>query len=442
MPALSDAERRDEASLRAYRDKCAVAREDAMAAARAMTGPEAGALWYDWQFWARPEQLPPAGEWRTWLLLGGRGSGKTRPGAEAVRAYADAHPGTTIALVGPTSADCRDVMVEGESGLLACYPPAQRPEYKPSRRCVWFANGSKAYTYSAEEPERLRGPQHALAWLDEVAAYPDPKALWDVLIPGLRLGDDPRRICTTTPKPLRWLKDLIADPMTRTSRMRTADNRANLPPSLMDEFERLYGGTRIGRQELEGELLEEAEGALWKRAQIDALRVREAPDLIRVVVAIDPSVTSGPDSDECGIVAAGLGVDGHGYVLRDASGRMSPDDWLSRALVTYDALDGDKIIAETNNGGDLVWSLLQTQRRNQPYEKVHASRGKLTRAEPIAALYEQQKCHHVGGFPALEDEMTNYVAGVSKSPNRMDALVWALTYLMVKPVRVGRVLGI
>jgi phage terminase large subunit-like protein len=264
------------------------------------------------------------------------------------------------------------------------------------------------------------------------------------MIPGMRLGSDPRRIATTTPKPLPFLKSLLADPHTRVSRMRTEDNRANLPPALLEELERVYGGTRIGRQELEGELLEEAEGALWRRAQIDALRVRQAdvPELVRIVIPLDPSVTSGPNSDECGIVPVGLGVDGHGYVLRDLSGVFSPDDWASRSVAVFDDLDADKIIGEANNGGDLIETVIRTKRKTIPYEKVHASRGKITRAEPIAALYEQGRVHHVGGFPQLEDEMCNYVPGASKSPNRMDALVWGLTFLMLKPVRVGRVLGV
>lgn len=415
--------------------------EDIQAACASLDEKEAEALLYDWELWARPEQLPPAGEWRTWLLLGGRGSGKTRPAAEAVRQIAR-DPHAVIALVGPTAADVRKVLVEGESGILAVCPDGERPLYKPSIRELRWPNGAKAFTYSAEEPERLRGPQHSHAILDEIAAYSDLKGLWDLLLPGLRLGRDPRRIAATTPKPIKFLHELIADPWTRVSRMKTWDNRAHLPASQIEELQRIYAGTRIGRQELEGELLEEAEGALWTRARIEDLRVRQSPELIRVCVAIDPSVSSGPDSDECGIIAAGLGVDGDGYVLRDLSGRMSPDDWAQRAVAGFDTLEADKVIGEANQGGDLIESVIRTVRRTIPYEKVHASRGKITRAEPIAALYEQKKVHHVGGFAALEDEMTTYVPGVSKSPNRMDALVWALTYLMIRPPRIGRSLSI
>jgi len=748
--------------------------EQLHAAIGAMDDHEVEQVLYDWSVFARPGQVWPAGEWRTWLIIGGRGSGKTRPGAEAVRQVAE-DPNAVIALIGPTAADVRQVMIEGESGLLNITPPDERPVYKPSIRELRWPSGALGYTYSAEEPERLRGPQHSFAWClvgdtrvrmadgserelrdirvgefvqtragarcvighartrvnsevwevrcadgrgiigtsdhpvwvesrgfipiaqlragmnlcvnsassgtgmsgiatatdtthgksdcigrsgkrrmggfqavststmsmatrqtiasriwsschtasiavstfmrkfhrrrtragsghrslrwhgdgrrifganfgalsaarpfgagrftrrntvprsvsrwrdpvslsariayardvalriardgafssivqrsatrersriahpsvrsdvsyarsvalnlpalaatrdsaivnalslstarivsvgklaatadvydiaiqgdreffangilvhncDEIATYPDLKGLWDLMIPGLRLGMDPRRICTTTPKSLPFLKELMNRPDSVVSRMCTRDNRANLPPSLLEELERIYAGTRIGRQELEGELLEEAEGALWRRAQIDKLRVAAAPALTRVVVALDPSVTNGPESDECGIVAAGLGVDGDGYVLVDRSRKAPPDKWAECGVCTFDELEADKIVAEVNNGGDLVELTLRTVRRSIPYEKLHASRGKITRAEPVAALYEQGKVHHVGGaFAALEDEMCNYVAGVTKSPNRMDALVWAITFLMLKPARVGRALSL
>lgn len=416
---------------------------DARAAALALSEDEAQALLYDWDLWGRPEQLWPEGEWRTWLILGGRGSGKTRPGAEAVRRFVNANPGARVALVGPTSADCRDVMMEGDSGLLNVFPAEERPYYKPSRRFVQFRNGAQGFTYSAEEPERLRGPAHAFAWCDEIATYTEWPDVWSNLQFGLRIGDAPRAVATTTPKALRWLKELANDRGTRLSKCTTWDNRANLSPAALAEFERIYGGTRIGRQELEGELLEEAEGALWRRAQIDALRVRETPDLVRIVVAIDPAVTSGPDSDETGIVAFGYGVDGHGYVLEDGSCRLPPDQWAARAVSMFDKWDADRIVAEGNNGGDLVEKVIRTVRATVPYEKVIASRGKVTRAEPIAALYEQGKIHHAGGFAALEDEQVNFVPGaLTKSPNRVDALVWAASQTMLKPMRVGRVLGV
>lgn len=416
--------------------------EDCREFAYSLPEEEALAWWYDWPSWARPEQMMPDGEWRTWLLLGGRGSGKTRPACEAVRELAR-DPHAVIALVGPTSADVRQVMIEGESGILNVCPAEERPRWQPSVRRLSFPSGAVAFTYSAEEPERLRGPQHSAAYLDELAAYSDPKALWDLLLPGLRLGRNPRRIVSTTPKPVKFLHDLIADPGTRVSRMKTWDNRANLPDAYIDELQRIYGGTRIGRQELEGELLDEAEGALWRRARIEDLRVRKAPEMTRIVIAIDPAVTSGPDSDETGIIAAGLGIDGEGYVLADKSCRLPPDQWASRAISLYDAVEADKIIAEANNGGDLISSVLMTVRRNIPFEKINASRGKVVRAEPVAALYEQGRVHHCGGFPELEDEMVNFVlGGLTKSPNRADALVWALTWLMMKPAKTGRALWV
>lgn len=389
------------------------------------------ALLYDWRgMWARPEQLPPAAAHRTWLIQAGRGFGKTRTGAETVREWT-ADPDAVIALIGPTSADVRDVMVGGESGLLKVFPPAEQPLYQPSKRRVVFASGAVAYCYSAEEPERLRGPQHSGAWLDELAVYPALKELWDNLQFGLRLGAEPHIIATTTPRPLPWLKQLAADPMTIVTRGATRDNAANLPASTLAEFDRIYGGTRIGRQELLGELLDEADGALWTREAIERGRVREHPELVRIVIAIDPSVTAGENSDECGIVAAGLGVDDHGYVLADRSGVFTADVWAHRSVSLFDDMDADRIIAEVNNGGDLVESVIRTVRHNIAYEKVHASRGKVSRAEPVAALYEQGKVHHVGGFPQLEDELTNFVPGaLAKSPNRADALVWALTWLM------------
>ncbi len=414
--------------------------EDVGAVVKGFSDAEIEALLYHWPNWARPEQLMPPGDWRTWILLGGRGSGKTRPGAEAIRQIMTDYPGIRVALIGPTSSDCRDVMIEGESGLLNCFPPEERPYYRPSRRLIQCRNGSVGFTYSAEEPERLRGPQHGAAWLDEIGTYPDLKTLWDLMVPGIRLGTFTRRIATTTPRPLPFLHELLKDPTSRVSRMRTKDNAANLPKETIEELYRIYGGTRIGRQELDGELLEEAEGALWTHARIDSLRIRpdQMPALFRIVIPIDPSTTSGPDADACGMVPFGVGVNGHGYVLDDVTAVLSPDDWISRAVAQYDKWDADRIIGEANNGGDLIETLLRTKRKNISYEKVHASKGKITRAEPVAALYEQGKIHHVGAnLKALEDEMCNYVPGLSKSPNRMDSLVWGASYLMLKKAKVG-----
>lgn len=417
--------------------------EEVRAVALSMSEDEARALWYDWGAWARPEQMLPAGDWLTWLVLAGRGFGKTRSGAEAVRAIVCREPGIRIALIGPTAADCRDVMVEGESGIKSVFPNDETPEYLPSKRLLRFHNGALGFVYSAEEPERLRGPQHHYAYCDELAVYPDPEALWDNLQFGLRLGTRPRVIVTTTPKPLPFLKKLIAEPSTVVTRGSTFDNNANLPAATLDYFRRVYGGTRIGRQELNGEVLDEAEGALWRRTIIDQTRVRTAPDMQRIVIAIDPAVTSGENSDETGIVAAGLGIDGEAYVLADKTCKLPPDQWASRAISLFDALEGDRVIAETNNGGDLVESVLRTVRRNIAYEKITASRGKVVRAEPVAALYEQGRVHHVGAMPDLEDEMVNFVPGaLVKSPNRADALVWAISYLMLKPRPQGRAIWV
>jgi len=418
-------------------------REAILEELRASDPALAHVLNYWWAWWARPEQLMPGGDWFLWLICAGRGWGKTKVGAESIREIVTGAPGSLIALIGPTSSDCRDVMIEGPAGLLAAFPPEERPVYQPSKRRVNFRNGAVAFTYSAEEPERLRGPQHSGCWADEIAAYGENlKPVWDNLRFGLRIGARPRIIATTTPRPMRFLKELMQDVNTKVTRGSTFDNGAHLPESMLAELRRLYAGTTIGRQELEGVLLEDAEGALWKRARIDALRVSAAPELIRIVVAIDPSVTSGENSDECGIVAAGLGIDGHGYVLADRSAVLPPDQWAHRAVSVYDALGADRIIAETNNGGDLVEAVIRTVRNEISYEKVHASRGKVTRAEPIAALYEQGRVHHILGadLAALEEEMSNFVPGaLSKSPNRTDALVWALTSLMVKPPVESRV---
>lgn len=419
--------------------------EDVRAALDSLSADELSAIVHDWDLWARPEQLPPTGDdWATWLIMAGRGWGKTRTLAETTRRLVNqVGHGGRIAIIAPTAADTRDVVVEGESGILNVFPARQRPMYEPSKRRVTFHNGSLGVLYSAEEPERLRGPQHHHAVCDEIAVYPQPKELFDNLRFGLRLGTHPRMVCGTTPRAgSKLLIDMCADPNTRVTRGGTFANRDNLPASVLAEFERVYGGTRIGRQELDGELLLEADGALWRGQQIEALRVKTAPELVRVVIALDPSVTSGPDSDELGMIAAGLGVDGHGYVLDDGSGVMAPDVWADRAVTKFDKWAADKIIGEANNGGDLIETVIRTVRRNVPYQKVHASRGKITRAEPIAALYEQGKVHHVGGFAELEGEMTNYVPGASKSPNRMDALVWALSFLMLKPAKVGRVLAL
>jgi len=399
-----------------------------------LSDEEAEALLYDWRFWARPKQLPPEGQWRVWLILAGRGFGKTRTGAEWVREQVERHGRRRIAIVGRTAADVRDVMVEGESGILSISPPWFRPVYEPSKRRLTWPNGAIATLYSADEPDLLRGPQHDAAWADELAAWRRPEA-WDNLMFGLRLGPDPRVVVTTTPRPVKLIRDLLKDPTTVVTRGSTYENAANLAPAFLEQIISRYEGTRLGRQELYGEVLDDVPGALWQRKRIDELRVSEAPELVRVVVAIDPAVTNEEGSDETGIVVAGRGVDGHAYVLADKSCRMSPDGWARRAVKAFYDHEADRIIGEVNNGGDLVETVIRTVDPKVPYKAVRASRGKSVRAEPVAALYEQGKVHHVGTFDHLEDQLCQITPDGyqgSGSPDRADALVWALTELMLE----------
>lgn len=383
---------------------------------------------HDWSLWARENQLPPAGDWRTWLMLAGRGYGKTRTGAEWIRAQVEAGRAGRLALIGPTAADVRDVMVEGESGLLAICPPWHRPKYEPSKRRITWPNGALATCYSADEPDRLRGPQHDAGWADEPASWRYPDA-WDMFQFGLRLGHDPRAVVTGTPKPVALIRDLLALPTTVVTRGSTYENRANLAPAFLDAIVRKYEGTRLGRQELNAELLDDHPDALWHRGtMLDAFRVTRAPDLERIVVAIDPSATA--TGDEAGIVVAGRSADGQGYVLDDRSLHASPEGWARAAIAAYHTHHADRIVAESNQGGEMVRVTLQTVDRAVPITLVHASRGKYTRAEPVSSLYQQGKVHHVGTFAALEDELCNWTPG-DASPNRLDALVWALTDLLL-----------
>ena len=323
-------------------------------------------------------------------------------------------------------------MVQGESGILACSPPWFRPTYKPTVKELTWPNGSIATTYSSEVPDELRGPQHHVAWADELAKWRFPQDTWDNLMFGLRLGDHPQAVVTTTPRPIPALKAILSDPLTVTTRGSTYDNAANLAPSFLREILKKYEGTRLGQQELYAQMVEQVEGALWQREQIDRLRVREAPKLRRIVVAIDPAVTSGAESDETGIVVAGLGEDGEGYVLDDLSGQYSPDGWARRAVNVYHSQKADRIVAEVNNGGEMVEFTVRTVDPNVSYKAVHASRGKRTRAEPIAALVEQGKIHHVGLFAELEDQLCTWDASLGDtSPDRLDAYVWAFTELTV-----------
>lgn len=406
-----------------------------------LSAEELSALRYDFSLWARDDQLPPAcaaggTAWTTWLMLGGRGAGKTRAGAEWVRGLARAEADARIALVGETLADARAVMVEGVSGLLAVHPPERRPRYEPSKRQVIFASGAIAQLFSAEDPESLRGPQFTAAWCDELGKWRRPQDTWDMLQFGLRLGRAPRQMVTTTPRPIPLIKALLADPRVAVTRVATRANAANLAPSFLSAVVGRYRGTRLGRQELEAELLEDRPDSLWPRALLERCRVVAAPPLRRVVVAVDPPASSSAGADACGIVVAGLSEEGHAYVLADLTrAGLRPLDWARRVVAAYHAHEADRIVVEVNQGGDMVEAVLAQVDRSVPVRAVRAYRGKYLRAEPVAALYEQGRVAHVGAFPALEDEMSDFGAdGLSggASPDRVDALVWALTDLCLK----------
>jgi phage terminase large subunit-like protein len=405
--------------------------KDAIRRALAEMSPlEIQQLAYDWTLFARPGQLPPPGDWTYWLALAGRGWGKTRTGAEFVR-WARRNGARRIALVAPTKADARETMVLGESGIMAVHPPDDRPIYAASHGKLIWKDGSRAWLYSAEEPDRLRGPNFDAAWCDELAAWKNVQDTWDMLSFGLRKGK-PRCLISTTPRPIKLLTDLMANEAAVISRGTTKENRRNLAPSFFSQIVKRYEGTRIGRQELDGEILMDTEGALWTSAMIDATRCGiTRPDLRRVVVAIDPAVTSGADADETGIIVAGVGVDGLVYVLADLSCRLPPDGWANRAVNAFDSFGADRIIAEVNNGGDLVERVIRTVRPQIAYSAVRASRGKVLRAEPVAALYEQKRVKHTVPFNALELQMMEFTSDYDKSPDRLDALVWAITALVI-----------
>ncbi|MFH1183938.1 MAG: terminase family protein [Chloroflexota bacterium] len=369
-----------------------------------------------------------------WLLRSGRGYGKTRVGSEWVISRAQAGY-KRIALVGQTKGDVRDTMIEvGESSILQRSPPWFRPEYEPSKRRLTWPNGAVAMIYSGDEPGQLRGPQHDTAWVDEICKFDYADEAWNNLMLGLRIGKQPRVVVTTTPRPMRLLRDLIADPTTVDVRRSSYDNIANLSPVFVDQVLGRYQGTRLGRQEIEGDILEDAPGALWKRDWLDAGRVTALPPLQRIVVGVDPSATKG--GDEAGIVVAGVGYIGkiaHLYVLEDKSLQASPDVWAKAVVSAYNVHAANRVIAETNNGGEMVELVIRQVNPSVAYKAVHASRGKQARAEPIAQLYEQGRAHHVGMFAQLEDECCQWEVGTGQpSPNRLDALVWAATELMLE----------
>lgn len=387
---------------------------------------------------ARPSQLPPPGNWRTWLILSGRGFGKTRTGAEFIRQEVQAGRMQRVALVGSTAADVRDVMVQGESGLLeCCHRAGFGATFNSSLRKVTFANGAVAFTYSAEEPDRLRGPQHDGAWGDEIAAWRYADA-FDQLQFGLRLGSDPRQVLTSTPRPIRLVRDLLAQEVTGSvavTRGSTYDNRSNLAAAFFDQIITKYEGTSLGRQELMGELIEDVEGAMWQRATIDGFRVQEPPPFgfVRVAVAVDPATTYGDGSDETGLSVVGRGHDGHAYVLHGSGVRVAPYEWAERAMGLFDTFQADEIVAEANQGGEMVRETLvaaSAYRALSPRVRlIHASRGKDVRAEPVALMYEQGRVHHVGTFPDLEDQMCSFPI-IKESPDRVDALVHGVTAVM------------
>lgn len=401
-----------------------------------LTDYEAQTLLYDWRFWARSNQLAPINpDWFIWLLLAGRGFGKSRTGAEFIREEVENGYRGRVHLIGPTAADVRDVMVEGDAGILAISPPWAMPKYEPSKRRLTWPNGAIGTTFSAEEPERLRGPQCGLLWGDEVGAWRFPEA-WDQAMLGLRIGARPRAVATTTPRPTKLVKDIMVTDGCVVTKGTTYENRANLSASFFSTVIRKYEGTRLGRQELMAEMLEDTPGALWDLDQIDDNRITykqfKEIELVRIAIAIDPAVSSKKTSNETGIIAAGVDANLEGYVLADGSGIYTPLGWANRAIEMFARLKADRIVAEVNQGGDLVEANLRTVSQRIPFSKVHASRGKRTRAEPVSALYEQGLVHHVGSFPALEDQQTTWDASDgSDSPDRLDALVWVLTYLML-----------
>ncbi len=408
-------------------------REKKLEIIKTLSDEEALIFKYTWEAWARDKQLAqieaPGYRWRNWIHLAGRGNGKTRTGAEWIRQQAESNKIERMILVARTAADVRDTMVEGESGILAISPPWFAPKYEPSKRRLTWPNGSMAITFSADEPDALRGPQCARAWADERASWQYDQA-WDNLMMGMRLGEDPQCIVTTTPRPTKAIIELKKAKTSKVTVGVTYENRDNLAPSFLTEILRKYENTRLGRQEIYAEILEDIEGALWNYAMLERNRVVKAPELVRVVVGVDPSVTNNEDSDETGIIVTGLGVDGHAYVLADYTIKGSPLEWATAVVTAYHLFHADRVVAEVNNGGDLVEQNVKLVDENISYKAVHASRGKITRAEPVVAIYEQGRAHHVGNLAKLEDEQCTWLQGM-KSPNRLDACVWTINELVL-----------
>lgn len=412
------------------------------------------ALPWIFEFWALPHQVPPAGAWKTWVIMGGRGAGKTRAGSEWVRTQVEGAtpmaPGRAgrVALVAETIDQVREVMVFGDSGILACSPPDRRPEWIASRKALIWPNGAEAQVFSAHDPESLRGPQFDAAWADELAKWPKGREAWDQLQFALRLGKNPQQVVTTTPRNVEVLKAILSNPSTVITHAPTEANRAYLAESFLAEVQVRYGGTALGRQELEGVLVEEAEGALWTSEMIRAAQAAGTVEPSRVVVAVDPPVTATKSSDECGIVVVGADVRGEprdwrAVVLADRSVKgASPDGWARAALAAVEDFGAERLVVEVNQGGDMVSQVVRQIDPLVPIREVRAMRGKMLRAEPVAALYEQGRVAHVRGLQTLEAQMTQMTRtgwDGSGSPDRLDALVWALTELMIDPSsRIGR----
>lgn len=392
-------------------------------------------LEYSWDFWARPNQMEPPGDWTTWLVMSGRGFGKTRIGSQAVIRHAKMYPRYAIALIGQTKADVRDTMAEVfESSIMKVSPPWFMPKLETTKRRLTWPNGAQAIMYSGDEPDQLRGPQHGFGWLDELAKFKYPHETWNNFSLGLRLGPNPQGIITTTPRPIPVIKDLIADPTVIKTTGSTYENIGNLPNSFIRTILGRYEGTRLGAQEIYGSVLGDVDGALWNRDTLEKTRVSRIPEISRIVVAIDPAAggSAGGGTAETGIVIAGLGVDGHCYILEDASVNTNkPEKWGMQAVAAYNRYSADRIVAEVNQGGEMVRSTLHTIDPNLPVTMIHASKGKYTRAEPISALYSQNRVHHLGMFADLEDQLCSWVPG-EPSPDRLDALVWAVTEVMLR----------
>ncbi|WP_439573063.1 DNA-packaging protein [Phreatobacter sp.] len=448
MPSPSQRLWTPKPGLKALRRSLPRARPEALAAL-----PEAEIIRLKafWPAFARREQMPPPGAWRVWAFIGGRGAGKTRAGSEWVHGIVHGRDGFApaagrIALIGETIDQVREVMVEGVSGLLATGFPAERPRYEPSRRRLVWPNGAVAHGFSSEDPEALRGPQFDAAWADEAGKWVHAEAVWDMLSFALRLGQRPRVLVTTTPRPTALMRRLLADPATAVTRSATAANAANLAPGVVKDLLARYGGTRLGRQELDGELIADRAGALFSRETFETGRVTAAPALRRIAVAVDPPASHRKGADACGIVAAGIDADGIVFVLADDSaGGLKPHEWAARAAALYRRLDADALVVEVNQGGDMVAAVIGEVAPDVPVTPVRAARSKHLRAEPVAALYAQGRVRHAGRFPALEDEMADFGPdGLSNgaSPDRLDALVWAVTHLALRPRAEARVRGL